>query len=106
MRTSVRYLRLLSPLDALRLAFRAPRGAAAVLRDTIFGAHGAPFPRRVGIFLTDRCNFACEMCAVIGARDEHAGELPFASVEKIYRECTRYGPVLDLIGGEPLLYRR
>ena len=53
--------------------------------------------RRVGIFLTDRCNFACEMCAVIGARDQHSGELPFASVERVYRECSRYGPVIDLI---------
>jgi MoaA/NifB/PqqE/SkfB family radical SAM enzyme len=106
MRTSARYLGLLPPSDALRLALRAPRGAAAVLRDAALGADGAPFPRRIGIFLTDRCNFACEMCAVIGARDEHAGELPFTSVERIYRECDRYGPVIDLIGGEPLLYQR
>src|SRR3954468_22292436 len=100
MRTSARYLRLLSPFDALRLAVRVPRGAAAVLRDTVLGVDGVAFPRRIGIFLTERCNFACEICAVIGARDEHAGELPFASVEKIYRECSRYGPVVDLIGGE------
>ena len=33
-------------------------------------------------------------------------QVEFASVEKIYRECSRYGPVVDLIGGEPLLYRR
>jgi len=106
MRTSARYLRLLPPVDALRLALRVPRGAAVVLRDAVVGIDGAPFPRRVGIFLTDRCNFACEMCAVIGAREQHAGELPFSSVENVYRECNRYGPVIDLIGGEPLLYRR
>jgi organic radical activating enzyme len=30
--------------------------------------------------------------------------MPFDTVEKVLRECAAYHPVVDLIGGEPLLY--
>jgi uncharacterized Fe-S cluster-containing radical SAM superfamily protein len=110
MSTAARYLGMLHPAEAVRLAARVPRGAIAIVRDAIRDAFHAPaappFPRRIGLFLTDRCNFACEMCAVIGARDQYAGELPLSIIENIYLESERYGPVIDLIGGEPLLYGR
>ena len=47
------------------------------------------------------------MCAVQDARNEGAargGDLPFEFVEKVLTECSPYQPVVDLIGGEPLLY--
>jgi hypothetical protein len=67
------------------------------------------FPRRIGLFLTNRCNFACAMCAVQNVRDEglaRGGDLPFELLEKIFAECSPHQPVADLLGGEPLLYPR
>jgi MoaA/NifB/PqqE/SkfB family radical SAM enzyme len=32
------------------------------------------------------------------------GDLPFEFVEKVLAECSAYQPVVDFIGGEPLLY--
>src|SRR5262249_42893853 len=64
---------------------------------------------RIGLFLTDRCNFACPMCAVIGVRNAglaRGGDMPFEVVSRVYTESADYGPVIDLIGGEPLLYAR
>ena len=104
-----RNLTLFSPLDSLRLAWRVPRCAAAVIRDCLAGAETAPYPRRIGVFLTDRCNFACPMCAVADARNQglqHGRDLPFDIVERVYRESGAHGPVIDLLGGEPLLYRQ
>jgi len=47
------------------------------------------------------------MCAVQDARNEglaRGGDLPFELLEKVLAECSPYQPVVDLIGGEPLLY--
>jgi MoaA/NifB/PqqE/SkfB family radical SAM enzyme len=47
------------------------------------------------------------MCAVQDARDEgltRGGDLPFELLEKVLAECSPYQPVVDLLGGEPLLY--
>jgi molybdenum cofactor biosynthesis enzyme MoaA len=47
------------------------------------------------------------MCAVQDARGEglaRGGDLPFEFVERVLAECSAHQPVIDLIGGEPLLY--
>jgi len=47
------------------------------------------------------------MCAVQDVRNEglaRGGDLPFKFVEKVFEECSPHQPVVDLIGGEPLLY--
>jgi len=101
-----RQLTLLAPMDSARLAVRFPRTALHILRDSAVGS-GASFPRRLGLFLTDRCNFACPMCAVQDARNKgltRGGDLPFELLEKVLRECSPHQPAVDLIGGEPLLY--
>jgi MoaA/NifB/PqqE/SkfB family radical SAM enzyme len=102
-----RQMTLLVPLDSARLAARYPRTALHILSDCIAGSGATSFPRRLGLFLTNRCNFACPMCAVQDARDEgltRGGDLPFELLEQVLTECSPYQPVVDLIGGEPLLY--
>jgi sulfatase maturation enzyme AslB (radical SAM superfamily) len=104
-----RQLTLLSARDAARLALRFPRMALHMLRDGAAGTRATPFPRRLGLFLTNRCDFACPMCAVQDARDEglaRGGDLPFEFVDTALAECSPHQPVVDLIGGEPLLYPR
>lgn len=103
-----RQLRLLSLPDGARMAWRFPSTALHMLRDSVAGSAATPFPRRLGLFLTNRCNFACPMCAVQDARDDglaRSGDMPFAIVEKVLHECSPHQPVVDFIGGEPLLYR-
>src|SRR5215470_16989357 len=102
-----RQLTLVSPLDSSRLALRFPITAIHMLRDCIAAAGATSFPRRLGLFLTNRCDFACPMCAVQDVRDEglaRGGDLPFEILEKVLAECSPYQPVVDFIGGEPLLY--
>jgi molybdenum cofactor biosynthesis enzyme MoaA len=102
-----RQLRLVSPLDSARLAARFPLTAMHMLRDGAAGIRATAFPRRLGLFLTNRCDSACAMCAVRDARDERlalAGDLPFELVDTVLAECSPHQPVVDLIGGEPLLY--
>ena len=103
-----RQMTLLSSVDSARMAVRFPRTAFYMLRDC--AASGATsFPRRLGLFLTNRCDFACAMCAVQDARDEgiaRGGDLPFELLDKVLAECSPHQPVVDLIGGEPLLYPR
>jgi len=104
-----RQLALLSCLDNARMAARFPLTAIHMVRDCMTGKAATPFPRRLGLFLTNRCNFACPMCAVQDARDEglaRGGDLPFDFVEKVLGECSAHQPVVDFIGGEPLLYSR
>jgi len=103
----LRNLTIFSPMDSLRLACRVPWCAMAVARDAVRGVRNLPYPRRIGLFLTDRCNFACPMCAVVDARNrglQHGRDLPFEIVERVFRESGAHGPVIDLLGGEPLLY--
>ena len=102
-----RQLTLLSAPDSARLAVRFPRTALHMLGDCVAGTAATPFPRRLGLFLTNRCDFACPMCAVEDARDEGmtcGGDLPFEFLERVLAECSPHQPVVDLIGGEPLLY--
>jgi MoaA/NifB/PqqE/SkfB family radical SAM enzyme len=47
------------------------------------------------------------MCAVQDARRDglaRGGDLPFPVLEQVLNECAGYQPILDFIGGEPLLY--
>src|SRR5260370_33315365 len=86
---------------------RFPLAAFHMVRDCLTGAGATPFPRRLGIFLTNRCDFACPMCAVQDVRDEglaRGGDLPFEFVEKVLAACSAHQHVVDFIGGEPLLY--
>jgi len=89
------------------MALRFPRTAINMLRDCANGSKATPFPRRLGLFLTNRCDFACPMCAVQDARDvglARRGDMAFEIVDKVLAECAPHQPVVDLIGGEPLLY--
>lgn len=102
-----RQLTILAPLDSARLAVRFPRTALHMLRDCVAGSGATSFPRRLGLFLTNRCDFACPMCAVQDARNvglARGGDLSFELLEKVLAECSPYQPVVDLLGGEPLLY--
>ena len=95
--------------DGAAVAARFPKCAFHAIRDAALGARGSNFPRRLGLFLTDRCNFACPMCAVSDIRREglaRGGELAFEIVERALSECSRHQAVVDLLGGEPLLYSR
>jgi MoaA/NifB/PqqE/SkfB family radical SAM enzyme len=101
-----RQIGLFSRLDHVRIAFRFPLAALHALRDGP-GGPATSFPRRVGLFVTNRCDFDCPMCAVKDARNEgmaRGGDLPFEFVERVLAECEPYQPVLDIVGGEPLLY--
>jgi MoaA/NifB/PqqE/SkfB family radical SAM enzyme len=103
----LRELRLVSLLDNARLALRFPLTALNTLRDCAIGTGTTNFPRRLGLFLTGRCDFGCPMCAVRDIRTEglaRGGDLPFESVETVFDECAPHQPIVDLIGGEPLLY--
>lgn len=91
------------------MALGFPLAALHLLRDGAVTQGATPFPRRLGLFLTNRCNFACPMCAVQDARDEglaHGGDMPFQILDTVLAECSPHQPVVDLIGGEPLLYPR
>ena len=46
------------------------KGVLTPLEAAAFGLQRTNFPRRIGLFLTDRCNFACPMCAVADIRRE------------------------------------
>src|SRR5438045_3623681 len=103
-----RFVTLLSGLDGARMAWRFPWTAIHTLCDSAAGSAAATaFPRRLGLFLTNRCDFACPMCAVQDARDEglaRGGDMPFEIVERVLTECSPYQPIVDFFGGEPLLY--
>lgn len=102
-----RELTLLSPLDNARIARRFPRAALNLLSDLAIGRRLTPFPRRIGLFVTNRCDFACPMCAVQDVRNDglsRGGDMPFDVIEKVMTESSAYQPAVDLIGGEPLLY--
>src|SRR5215469_2235929 len=84
----LRQLTLVSSLDNARLALRFPRTAFHMLRDCAAGWGATNFPRRLGLFLTNRCDFACPMCAVQDVRNEglaRGGDLPFELVERYSR---------------------
>lgn len=102
-----REMTLLSAVDSAQMARHFPRTAWNLLRDCAAGLEHTPFPRRIGLFLTNRCDFACPMCAVQDARSDglaRGGDMPFAIVEEVISAASAYQPVVDLIGGEPLLY--
>jgi molybdenum cofactor biosynthesis enzyme MoaA len=102
-----RQLMLLSGADCARMALRFPRTAIHMLWDCAAGSRATAFPRRIGLFVTNRCNFACPMCAVQDSRDEglaRGGDIPLEVVDKVLTECAPHQPVVDFIGGEPLLY--
>ncbi|MDD5307574.1 MAG: radical SAM/SPASM domain-containing protein [Deltaproteobacteria bacterium] len=101
---------LLTPGEALALSFVSPRFAYSNLKDKFRGELNASFPRFFVLHLTDRCNFSCPMCSMAESRRAHlnAGfsDLPIDLVQKLALEARRYGAILNLFGGEPLLYKQ
>lgn len=69
----------------------------------------APPPRYITLFLTNRCNLRCRMCAQFGESGksyELAHEqLPKDVVMRLVEELSPYGTHISLMGGEPSLYQ-
>jgi len=99
---------LLSPYEALRLSLLSPRLAANALYDRV-SRRRPSFPRMITVYLTDRCNFACPMCALGEARKQRLrdtrADMPVEVFEGVARDARRHGAYLLLFGGEPLLHK-
>lgn len=101
------YSRFLDLRQALSLAAATPRTALNTLRDSVFGLGAVDYPRKIGLFLTDACNFACPMCCLGDARESRVratASMPFSTIEKIVEQSRGHGSAIVLMGGEPLLY--
>jgi MoaA/NifB/PqqE/SkfB family radical SAM enzyme len=99
---------LLSPYEAMRLSLLSPRLAGHALYDG-FSRRRPSFPRVLNMYLTDRCNFACPMCALGEARAKrlrstHA-DMPVDMFDRAARDARRHGAYMLLSGGEPLLHK-
>jgi MoaA/NifB/PqqE/SkfB family radical SAM enzyme len=86
---------------------RALRARAAYQRRV----HGVvPPPKRVVLQLTAACNRHCEMCNLWGDhgvlhRFKHLElHAPFERIKRMYDEVIPYTPVIELMGGEPLVH--
>lgn len=101
---------LLSPYEALRLSLASPRCARNAVHDLLLGNAKIRFPRRIVLHLANRCNFACPMCSIGVAREQREslfkGDARWDVVEATIREAGRHGAYVELLGGEPTLYRR
>lgn len=67
------------------------------------------FPLQITFFLTEKCNLRCSMCHVRDSREKfleksQSQELDIKLLEKVFKECRNFGPIIQLVGGEPLLY--
>ena len=67
------------------------------------------FPTQITFFLTERCNLKCSMCHVKDSREEFlkkskSEELDINLLKKVFEECKKFSPSIQLVGGEPLLY--
>jgi len=95
--------------EKLALAAQSPKFARNQLRSRLFDLTRASFPTDITLFLTDRCNFACKMCAYGEARADRQSDvradMPLDLVDKISSEAARHGAFIELFGGEPLLHR-
>src|SRR5262245_55726740 len=103
----LRELTMLSGADTVRVAARFRQSALNLMWDCATGTDSTPFPRRVGLFVTNRCDFTCPMCAVQDARDvglARGGDIPFEVIKQVVEESAPHQPLLDIMGGEPLLY--
>lgn len=100
--------RLISIREAACLAAASPRCALAALHDKLVGPEGNTFPRNVLLYVTERCNFACPMCANAESRADRLrkcrDDMPLEMVNRVAEECAPHGSFIDLFGGEPLLY--
>lgn len=91
------------------MAAANPRTALNGVRDSVFGLGSVDYPRKIGLFLTDACNFACPMCSIGDARASRVSaiaSMPFSTIEKIVEQSRGHGSVILFIGGEPLLYEQ
>lgn len=68
---------------------------------------GQSKPMQSVVFITNRCNLACKHCAVFKKPGEPGFyELSFEEIIAIFEKCYAQGSrVLDIEGGEPLLWK-
>ncbi|HKN16425.1 MAG TPA: radical SAM/SPASM domain-containing protein [Candidatus Sulfotelmatobacter sp.] len=101
--------RLFSFSEAAHLSMLSPRTAIATVYGKISGKTPS-YPRMILLNLTNRCNFACPMCAVGESRRQElaagAADLQFELISDVIQQSRRYGSIFHLFGGEPLLYKR
>jgi MoaA/NifB/PqqE/SkfB family radical SAM enzyme len=101
---------LFSLRETIALSLLSPRMTYNVVKERFGSQLRAPYPYQFVLVLTDRCNFACPMCAVSNARkerlSEHKEDMAFEIVEKLVVEAQQNGAIVQLFGGEPLLYDR
>jgi molybdenum cofactor biosynthesis enzyme MoaA len=99
---------LLTLNEALYLSWASPRFAYSNLTDKLISKKQISFPRFLVLHLTDNCNFACPMCSIAKVRKLHlkAGfkQMPIEFINKLAKEARPYGAMVNLYGGEPLLY--
>jgi molybdenum cofactor biosynthesis enzyme MoaA len=99
---------LLNFNDALYLFLASPRFAYSSLRDKLLRKKRVSFPRSLVLHLTDNCNFSCPMCHIGAVRKLRlkAGfqDMPIEIINKLAKEARPYGAMVNLYGGEPLLY--
>src|ERR1700690_1013579 len=100
---------LFSFSEAASLSVLSPRCTIATIYDKVSGKTPS-YPRFIMLYLTNRCNFACPMCANAESRGTElsagAADLPFEFVSDVVQQSRRYGSIIHLFGGEPLLYKR
>lgn len=91
------------------LSAASPRFACSNLKDKLSSEKLVPFPRFLVLHLTHNCNMACPMCSIAEARKTHmdAGmrQMPIELIGKLANEARRHGALVNLYGGEPLLYK-
>lgn len=88
-----------------KLALKHPQTALQTLSDPlIFKNKATPFPRLINCFITEKCNFACEMCHVDTSRKARLTQINFPVLKRIIDESASYQPSFQIAGGEPLLY--
>lgn len=94
--------------EAARLSLLSPRCAFATAYGKISGRTPS-YPRFIILYLTNRCNFACPMCANADSRQPElsagAADMEFRLISDVIQQSRRYGPIIHLFGGEPLLYK-
>lgn len=92
-------------LQKINLAYRYPHTAKDILLDPyLYKNKPTPFPRLINCFITEICNFRCQMCHVDQSRMARLKYLDFEYMKKIIDEAAPFHPSFQIAGGEPLLY--
>lgn len=89
------------------LALKYPRTARQLLIDRWFYPNRpALYPGLINVFMTEKCNYNCQMCHLKESRQRVNQELPFEDFCRIADESSKHAPAFQLTGGEPFLYSR